>query len=72
MATITIYMTHDDYTYIKLEGISPSELFKKAIIMHKEGEIKQDRFYNAEIERLQLVVKKLQDAITKVGETQWT
>lgn len=72
MTSITIYVTHDDYSYIKLEGLSPSELFKKAIIMHKDGEIKQDKYYTAEIERLQLAIKRLQNAITQVGETQWT
>ena len=68
MTSITIYVTHEDYSYIKLEGLSPSELFKKAIIMHKEGEIKQDKFYALENERLKLAIKKLNDILMRAGE----
>ncbi len=71
MTSITIYVTHDDYSYMKLAGLSPSELFKKAIIMHKEGEIRMDKMYNEEILHLKEVVKKLQNTITQVGETKW-
>ena len=70
MATLTIYLTHDDYSYVKTEGLSPSELFQKAIIMHKNGEVRQDKYYISEIDRLQLAIKRLQNAITQVGESQ--
>lgn len=71
MASITIYVTHDDYSYLKDNQLGASELFKKAIIMHKEGQIREERFYLMEIERLTNIIKKLQNTITQVGELKW-
>lgn len=64
-------MTIDDYNYIKSENLGASELMKKAIIMHKNGEISLDKFYTEEIERLRGNIRKLQNAITSVGESKW-
>lgn len=68
MTTVSIYLSYDDIQYIKENDLSPSGLMKKAILLHKEGEIKLDKYYIEEIDKLKLVIKKLQNTITTVGD----
>lgn len=69
MVSLTIYTKLEDYNYLKDNDLKPSELLRKAIIMHKSGEIREERFYLQEIERLQQRLMKLQNLLTEAGAT---
>jgi uncharacterized membrane protein YjjP (DUF1212 family) len=57
---ITISLKDDDKAYMEEKKLSPSEMMRKAVQMHREGSIRSDEEYLKQIETLQRIIKAVQ------------
>lgn len=57
---ITISLKDEDKAYMEEKKLSPSEMMRKAVQMHREGSIQSDEAYLKQIETLQRIIKATQ------------